>query len=444
MNDVVPECLRSMKQDYPCTYFILDDSTESAKRTLVDSISHTEGFKVIRRNNRKGFKAGAINNWLKIYGKQYDYFVLLDADSLLPKNWVEEILMFAEHPGNSNIAIFQGLINIWNTDNLFCKTLAPMHGLSQDEWEKKTANYLNAVVCYGHNALFRTSSIIKVNGFVEKYVSEDFATAVCLVEQGYETVFVPLHSYEALPENIRGFIKRQNKWTRGAMEFLHFVPHSKVTNSQKLLLLMIPLSHFAYVAVMTAMFLAIYGRISSMRAFTAFSQNLLAAPLEYLWSIPLFRFLIMLTILSFSITTIKLCQIRLGYPTFWKANTLSKTIGSIMLPYEVWSMGVYLVDKKRRFGVTPKDETPLTFQEVIRVCIGTIAITVLLALGIIIANPVAIYYNIFWFSSFAISPPILYYFSGCRSRKKTKENPGDSTFRQILGSCVDKHSNRFN
>src|SRR2546428_693988 len=84
MNDVVPTCVRAIRQAYPCDVYILDDSSDPAKRMIVDRLAVEMGFRLLRRPNREAFKAGAINNWLRAYGSEYDYLVLLDADSALP------------------------------------------------------------------------------------------------------------------------------------------------------------------------------------------------------------------------------------------------------------------------------------------------------------------------------------------------------------------------
>lgn len=445
MNDVVETCLRSLHQTYPCDVYILDDSSDPEKAARVRQLAAAQGFTVVQRGHRRGFKAGALNHWLSSYGARYDYFALLDADSYLPPDWVAEALLFAEHADNLDVAIFQGLIDIWNLDTRFTRALAPMHRLSQDEWEKKLANYLDAITCYGHNALFRIRPLLELGGFDERYVSEDFATAVRLADRGHRTVFVPLRTYEALPENVRGFVKRQNKWTRGAMEFLHFVPPARIGLLRKLLLLMIPLGHLAYIAVMAAMVLAIFGRVSSPNAFAAFGENLLADPILYLWSIPLFRFLIVLSACSFVVTAIKLIQVRLSYAKFWVGNLLSKAVGSIMLPHEVRSILTYLVDKTRRFSVTPKDEPPLALSEILRLSAGSIAITLVLLGGIVFVNPVGAYYNILWFGSFALSPLIMYHFSGPGSRLLSwgPESALGTFHRHQFRTSREPHLNRF-
>ncbi len=411
-NDVVPDCVRAIRQTYPVDVFLLDDSSDPYKRSLVDDLARERGFRVLRRAERKGFKAGAINAWLQAHGAAYDYFVLLDADSVLPPDWVAEALKYAEHPENADLAIFQGLINIWNTDRPFPRALAATTLLGQDEWERRVSGHVGAVFCYGHNVMLRTRPVLEVGGFVEEYVSEDFATAVKLASAGYGSVFVPLHTWEAMPENVRGFVKRQTKWTRGSMEFWSFVPPAQVPWWKKVFLYTTPMNHVSYVAIMFAMVAAVFGRVSSLGAFFAFGQNLFTAPIEYIWSINLFRFIIILSAITAVFTVAKLAQVRLGFWRYYRARTLSKAIGAIMLPHELRAMVAYLVDPRRKFPVTPKDEPPMTLREILSVGRGTVALVLVMALGLTLWNPVGLWYNALWFVSFLTAPFILYHYCG--------------------------------
>ncbi len=431
INDVVPECLERIQQTHPVDVFVLDDSTDPEKRQIIDSISAARGYTVLRRDSRIGYKAGAINNWLGKYGCGYDHFVLLDADSIIPKDWVQECIRYAEHPENRRIAIFQGLINIWNLDNKFTRTLAPIHRVSQDEWEKKLANYLDTVLFYGHNALLRTKPILEVGGFPSEYVSEDFALAVRLADHGYHCRFVPLHTYEALPENVRGFVKRQNKWTRGAMEFFSFARRSRISAARKLMLLEIPLGHLSYICILAALFIAVYGRNSGWNAALAFASGLLTSPLAFTWSIPLFRYTITLGIISAVVVGLKLLQVRLSPILYWKFQILSRSIGAIMLPHELKSILYYIFDRNKRFPVTSKSEPPLEWRDVIAVAWMTILFTFAFFVGIGVANPVGLFYNLGWLAPFAIAPFTIYYFS-----KRSDQTDSGSSLDPLLATCL--------
>lgn len=412
MNDVVPECLRAIQQDVPVDVYVLDDSSDPAARAVVDEICRERRFMVIRRAHRTGFKAGAINEWYRRFGSMYRYVAVLDSDSFVPVDWVRETLRYAEHPANRRVAIFQGLINIWNHDTRFVQTLAPMSRVGQFVWEEQLANALDAVFCYGHNVLIRVAALDEIGGFVEGYVSEDFATAIALADRGWHSRFVPLHTYEAMPENVRGFIKRQNKWTRGAMEFIEFSRRSRIPVSRKFHLWQTPLGHFANLLLPVGMFLTVYGFASTPAAAVAFLTAFFHAPLATIWGITLFRFLIIVGVLASIPTVLVMHRCRIGFGTYWRQRWLSSAVTAVALPFEAISMASYLSRRLRQVPVTPKSEAPLTVREVLYLARFSLLIDGVLLLGIAFVNPVGALFNATWLVPMLAAPWIILRFSG--------------------------------
>ncbi len=409
MNDVVPECLRSIRQDYPCEVYVLDDSSRPEAMGAVDEIAREKGFTVVRRARRRGFKAGAVNDWLRSYGSRYDFFVLLDSDSYLPPDWVREALRFAEHPANASVAVFQGQINIWNLDTRFARTLAPMSRAGQYVWERGLANDLDAVFCYGHNVLVRRVALEPLGGLVEGYVSEDFATAVALSERGWKTRFVPLHSYEAVPENLRGFLKRQRKWTRGAMEFFDFVrPERRLTRGQKLVLFETPLGHVTNLLWPVAMFLAVFGYASSPGGALTFLHALAHNPVGTVWAVPVFRFLIVLTVLTAIPTALVRFRARISWAESWRHRWLSGALSMVLQPYEFRTMVGYLLTGFPDVPVTPKTEQRLSGREILRISSPTLTLGAALITGIALENPLGGVFNLTWLAPMMLAPVVLF------------------------------------
>ncbi len=412
MNDVVPECLRAIHQDYPVDVYVLDDSSEPAAREVVDRIAGERGYTVLRRPERRGFKAGAINDWYARHGAAYDYFVLLDSDSFLPSDWVREALKYAEHPAQARVGIFQGLVNIWNFDTRFVQTLAPMSRVGQFVWESRLANALDAVFCYGHNCLVRRAAVDTTGGFVEGYVSEDFATAVALADRGWHSRFVPLHTYEAMPENVRGFIKRQNKWTRGAMEFIEFSRRSNLSRSRKFHLWQTPLGHFTNLILPLGMLLTVYGFASTPAAALAFLGQFAAHPLTTFWSIPLFRFLLVVGVVSTIPTVLVYRQCGIGWGTYWRHRWLSAAVSAVSLPYEAISMVALLRRRLGQVPVTPKSEAALGLGEVLSISRYALALDGALLAGMVLFNPLATVFNGVWLVPMIFAPLVILRFSG--------------------------------
>ena len=412
MNDVVPECLAAIHQDFPVDVFVLDDSSDAEARRTVDQVARASGFQVVRRPARRGYKAGAINDWYARWGTQYDYFVLLDADSFLPVDWVREALKFAEHPANARVAVFQGQINIWNLDTRFVQTLAPMSRVGQFVWESGLANALDAVFCYGHNVLLRTRAVDEIGGFIEGYVSEDFATAVALADRGWHSRFVPLHTYEAMPENVRGFIKRQNKWTRGAMEFVELSGRSRISRGRKFHLWQTPWSHFTNLILPVGMLLTVFGFASTPAGAYAFLLRFATDPVTAFWSIPLLRFLLLVGVLTSVPTALLYHKCGVAFGTYWRHRWLSTAVSAISLPYEAISMASYLSRRIRQVPVTPKNEAPLRLGEVVRIARYSIILEAALIAGLVLMNPLASVFNAVWLVPMMLAPLVIVRFSG--------------------------------
>ncbi len=60
--------------------YVLDDSTDKKIRKKLDEYSREYEFKICRRNSREGYKAGAVNTWLKKHWNEYEFMMILDAD----------------------------------------------------------------------------------------------------------------------------------------------------------------------------------------------------------------------------------------------------------------------------------------------------------------------------------------------------------------------------
>jgi cellulose synthase/poly-beta-1,6-N-acetylglucosamine synthase-like glycosyltransferase len=233
---------------------IVDDSTSPETRKRLDEIALKHGAKVIRRSERKGFKAGAINNALKY--TDAEYVSICDADELLPKDFIQESLKYFT---TTDIAFVQASHYAWNKHGNWKKYMGygiDLHWMTYQEYrnEHSIVNFL------GHGALIRSEAIRNVNGFPE-IVSEDIALTVELYNHGYRGVFAKDVSVgEAFPETYNAFKRRHKKWSMGSVDFLkHYWKKAffsrQLTWAQKedLLINSLSLPMTAYLVIFTAM-----------------------------------------------------------------------------------------------------------------------------------------------------------------------------------------------
>jgi cellulose synthase/poly-beta-1,6-N-acetylglucosamine synthase-like glycosyltransferase len=218
-DDLVPQALRRLGNQSYQNYdiFILDDSTDATQRARIDQAGHT----VLRRGTRRGYKAGNLNHWLDNYGEQYKYVVVLDSDSLIPNSFVSDLVAYAEHPENDNVAVFQAKILTWNTGSLVPRTLGALAPLRMYVLER-FANWTGTMLSWGHNNLIRCRCLRQVGGFHEYLTCEDTVLSLSLSALGYTVRLVDVLSFESEPQDIFRYTRRATRWARQTVETFRF------------------------------------------------------------------------------------------------------------------------------------------------------------------------------------------------------------------------------
>lgn len=222
-NDFVEESVLScVQQDYPdFTVYLLDDSTDEKYKALVDGFAarFPERVKVVRRPDRKAFKAGNMNHGLAVAATQEPYFAIADADEILPPDFLTKLVPVIENDPTCGFVQANHRANP-NSQSALSKSL----GVGIDihwKWYQPLRNDYGFVMFLGHGALLRRKCWEEIGGFPD-IVSEDLGFAIHIREKGYRGRFVEeVICYEDFPDTVRAFRIRHIKWTRGTSEFLH-------------------------------------------------------------------------------------------------------------------------------------------------------------------------------------------------------------------------------
>ncbi len=222
MNDFCETAaLSCLRQDYPAfRLFILDDSTEPESLARVDEFAaeHAERIQVIRRTNKKGFKAGNLNHGLKVIGHDYPYFCVSDADGVLPVHFLKRLMRYfllssrvafvqANQCANPNqsLAFAEDFSFYIDVHCLFYPPAKQRYGF---------------LMFYGHGGIIRTDVWREVGGFPEM-VTEDLAFSSVARERGYIGMYAhEVVCYEDFPGNYRKYLRRSERWIKGTTEYL--------------------------------------------------------------------------------------------------------------------------------------------------------------------------------------------------------------------------------
>ena len=241
--------LRSMAQKYDnYEVVILDDSNKPESRAEVDEFAARYGVPVVRRPDRAGFKAGNLNNYLRT--ADYDYFVILDSDEIIPSGYIERSLDYFAHYGNAGIV--QANHSATRNRNNFMRTFAigvDSHWIAYQS-VKDRHGFLSLL---GHGAMVSRECYLAAGGF-PNVVAEDLCFSIAARDAGYYTVFAPdIRCEEEFPISYFAFKKRHSKWTQGNMEFIKrytaTILNSRMTWFEKLDIFL-----FTYSLPLTALF----------------------------------------------------------------------------------------------------------------------------------------------------------------------------------------------
>jgi membrane glycosyltransferase len=221
-------------------FFILSDTRsdaigaaeERAWRALV-ARHHADGRIFYRRRVQNlGRKAGNIADFVRNWGGAYEYFVILDADSIMTGHALVTLARLMDaHP---QAGIIQGLPLPAGRETLFARMIqfaarlnGPMLSAGLAFWQLGGGNY------WGHNAIIRIrpfaafcalptlSGVAPLGGEI---LSHDFVEAAFMRRAGYEVWLVPDlgGSWEEVPSNVIDFAARDRRWTQGNLQ------HSRV------------------------------------------------------------------------------------------------------------------------------------------------------------------------------------------------------------------------
>ena len=382
-NDFDGESLiQSMAQTYRnVDTVILDDSSTERYKKLIDKFAEDFHVKVVRRENRIGFKAGNINHYLqseecKALG--YDYYVILDSDEILPSDFVYECLKYFY--AQENIGIVQANHISDRNRNFFMKLF---HIGVNSHWPtyQTMKHFYGFSTMLGHGAMIKRDCYEKAGGF-PPLVAEDLCLSIEARAHGYFVAFAPnIVCREEYPIDYVAFKKRHSKWTQGNLEFIKRYT-GKIARSNMKWYEKMDIVLFTYNLPLTAIF-----------AFFIFS-NLMIAPLLHIQLGAVYStWLIVPTVIFF-------CSPMLNDFITWslKLNPLRTILYTVcvimlygsMLTTSLVSALLGMFGKKAKFIVTPKSSQKIGLGFALKFQWKEIAFsTLLLALSLCFQRTVA-------------------------------------------------------
>ena len=183
-----------------------------------------------RRRLNLRYKSGNVSDFLRRWGNDYRYFVVLDADSLMDASTVARMVRLMEC--NPHVGIIQAPPRIVGARSLFARVQQFANGLYGPIFGTGLAALqLGDGAYWGHNAIIRTRAFMHCCGlpslrgiglFRGPILSHDFAEAAFMRRGGYEVWLEPTldGSYEQSPPSLVDELMRDRRWARGNLQHL--------------------------------------------------------------------------------------------------------------------------------------------------------------------------------------------------------------------------------
>ena len=259
-NDPIAErCVRHcMEFDYPKDKYeiiIADDSTSVSTQNLLGRFAdENPGFiKYFHRDNRQGFKAGALKNIMEhVRG---ELIVIFDADWIPKKDFLKNIIQPFSDP---QVAIVQTRQGFYNKQSNLITRFASYLLMTYHAIIMPINNKINCVFFCGTAGAVRRSAFEKVGGWNLNSLTEDSDLSVNLLLRGYKTVYLDFETPSEVPATFESFIKQQMRWCYGnARVFFDNAPKilfkKGITLKQRIMIIFITLGNVAapFVFLMT-------------------------------------------------------------------------------------------------------------------------------------------------------------------------------------------------
>ena len=214
-----------MALDYPRDRFVvmvLDDSTDPAAREPVEAFCREHGLMYHHRTDRRGYKAGALNEGLKVTPRDVELVAIIDADyQVVPEYLIETVGYFID----PDIAFVQTPQAYRNTEQSF---LTKHYNYANTYFYKAilpSRNEENTIIFCGTMGIIRRHVLEEVGGWGEQYVAEDAELSARILEHGYTSMYVnKTYGRGLIPATYEGYKKQAYRWAFGGVQILkgHF------------------------------------------------------------------------------------------------------------------------------------------------------------------------------------------------------------------------------
>ncbi len=215
--------------DYPQELLeiqVLDDSTDDTALLVAEKVKQLQGRGVdvvhIHRENRTGFKAGALANGLE--KSKGEYLAIFDADFLPQPDFLKKVLPHFDH---EKVAFVQAR---WGHLNRNYSLLTQLQSFSLDAHfaidQLARANTDYVFNFNGTAGIWRKSAVVDAGGWKADTLTEDMDLSYRAFLRGWSARYAGEVEVPAeLPVSFTAYRRQQYRWARGSLECaIRYIP----------------------------------------------------------------------------------------------------------------------------------------------------------------------------------------------------------------------------
>lgn len=198
---------------------VLDDSTDEtvhiARETVERMQARGHNIVFMHRDNREGYKAGALEAGLKV--AKGEFIVIFDADFVPPVDILDDIIDYFTDP---KVGMVQARWEHINRDaSLLTKTQAVLldgHFVIEHAARNRSGRFMSF---NGTAGAWRKSCIADAGGWQHDTLTEDLDLSYRAQMRGWEFVYLPhVTSPAELPPEMNSFKSQQHRWAKGGAQ----------------------------------------------------------------------------------------------------------------------------------------------------------------------------------------------------------------------------------
>jgi len=211
-----------VKMDYPCELLeiqVLDDSTDETQSIASRRVDlyKNQGLDItyLHRENRQGFKAGALEEGMKV--AKGEFIAVFDADFIPHKYFLTNTIHYFTAP---NVGMVQMRWSHLNRNfSLITKLQAIFldgHFVIEHTARNRSGRFFNF---NGTAGIWRKTAISAGGGWEHDTLTEDLDLSYRTQMKGWQFIYLPEHSVPAeLPVDVVAFKAQQHRWAKGSIQ----------------------------------------------------------------------------------------------------------------------------------------------------------------------------------------------------------------------------------